>query len=112
MWPDRLREGQRRPLQPPGESRQAARPDAPEDPVMKMIVFEDAGFARLGPLAQNRPVFELRCGAVSLVERPARRLADDEVGALVRPELTALCRWAWPDRPVNDPHFCDDSAVL
>jgi UDP-N-acetylglucosamine diphosphorylase/glucosamine-1-phosphate N-acetyltransferase len=72
---------------------------------MRMIVFEDAGAARLGPLAQTRPVFELLCGAVPLVERQARCLAADEVGALVRPELAALCRWAWPDRPVNDSDF-------
>src|SRR3954447_18088191 len=70
---------------------------------MRMIVFEDAGVARLGPLAQTRPAFELRCGAASLVERQARCLAADEVGCVVRPELAALCRWAWPHRPVNEP---------
>jgi hypothetical protein len=42
-----------------------------------MIVFEDAGFARLGPLAQTRPVFDLRCGAVSLFERQRRCLEPD-----------------------------------
>lgn len=73
---------------------------------MRMIVFEDASFPRLGPLAQTRPVFELLCGAVSLVQRQIRCLAADEVATLVRPELAALCRWAWPDRPVNDPDFC------
>jgi UDP-N-acetylglucosamine diphosphorylase/glucosamine-1-phosphate N-acetyltransferase len=80
---------------------------------MRMIVYEDAGFARLGPLAQTRPIFELRCGAVPLIERQARCLAADEVGSIVRPEIAALCRWAWPDRPVNDPDFGrGDSLVL
>src|SRR5947208_2142442 len=69
---------------------------------MRMIAYEDAGSARLGPLAQTRPVFELRCGAVPLVERQARCVAADEVAVVVRPELAALCRWAWPHRPVND----------
>jgi UDP-N-acetylglucosamine diphosphorylase/glucosamine-1-phosphate N-acetyltransferase len=67
-----------------------------------MIIFEDAGVARLGPLTQTRPVYELRCGAVSLAGRQARCLAADEVGVVVRPELAALCRWAWPGRPVNE----------
>src|SRR4051812_10979439 len=79
---------------------------------MRMIVFEDAGVARLGPLAQTRPAFELRCGAASLAERQARCLAADEVGCVVRPELAALCRWAWPGRPVNDPDFSRGGPVV
>ena len=67
-----------------------------------MIVYEDAGLSRLGPLVQTRPVFELRCGAVSLVERQARCLGASRVRAVVRPELAALCRSAWPERPVNE----------
>lgn len=70
---------------------------------MRMIVFEDAAWSRLGPLAQTRPVFELRCGALSLVDRQARCLGATDVRALVRPELVRLTRFAWPDRPVNEP---------
>jgi UDP-N-acetylglucosamine diphosphorylase/glucosamine-1-phosphate N-acetyltransferase len=68
-----------------------------------MIVFEDAGFARLGPLAQTRPVFELRCGTVSLLERHRRCLEADETAVLVRPELAALTRFTWPGQAVNEP---------
>jgi UDP-N-acetylglucosamine diphosphorylase/glucosamine-1-phosphate N-acetyltransferase len=67
-----------------------------------MIVFEDAGFARLGPLAQTRPVFELRCGAVSLFERHRRCLEVDESAVFVRPELAGLCRFTWPGQAVNE----------
>jgi UDP-N-acetylglucosamine diphosphorylase/glucosamine-1-phosphate N-acetyltransferase len=70
---------------------------------MHMIVFEDAGFSRLAPLAQTRPVYELRCGAVSLLERQRRCLAADTVAVLVRPELADLCRHVSPERPVNEP---------
>jgi UDP-N-acetylglucosamine diphosphorylase/glucosamine-1-phosphate N-acetyltransferase len=68
-----------------------------------MIVFEDPKVARLGPLAQTRPVFELRCGSVSLSERQRRCLAADDVSVVVRPELAALCRFSRPVRPVIEP---------
>jgi UDP-N-acetylglucosamine diphosphorylase/glucosamine-1-phosphate N-acetyltransferase len=77
-----------------------------------MIVFEDAGFTRLGPLAQTRPVFELRCGAVSLFERQRRCLSADEACVLVRPELEALCRFVWPGRPVNEPTGAGTGSVV
>src|SRR5262245_5943021 len=69
---------------------------------MRIILFEDAGLAQLGPLAQTRPVFELRCGAVSLRERAARCLAADEVGLLVRREVAELSKFLLPGLPVND----------
>src|SRR5262249_13035195 len=78
---------------------------------MRMIAYEDEGAPRLGPLAQTPPVLALLCGAAPLVERQARCLAADEVGSVVRPELAALCRWAWPARPVNAPDFAADVLV-
>src|SRR5262249_50973648 len=45
-------------------------------------------------------------------ERQARCLVADEVAAIVRPELAALCRWAWPQRPVNDPSFAGREPVV
>lgn len=70
---------------------------------MKMIVYEDAALGRLGPLAQTRPVYELRCGALTLVERQARCVGASSVQTLVRPEVVGLCRHSWPERPVNAP---------
>jgi UDP-N-acetylglucosamine diphosphorylase/glucosamine-1-phosphate N-acetyltransferase len=77
-----------------------------------MIVFEDAAVAQLGPLAQTRPVFELRCGAASLFERQKRCLDADEAAVVVRPELAALCRFNWPGRPVNDLALPDSEPVV
>ncbi len=54
---------------------------------MKILIYEDAAVSRLGPLAQTRPVFELRCGALTLAQRQARCLGPASVGGLVRPEL-------------------------
>jgi UDP-N-acetylglucosamine diphosphorylase/glucosamine-1-phosphate N-acetyltransferase len=70
---------------------------------MRLIVYEDAGVGRLGPLAQTRPVFDLRCGAVSLLERQRRCFAADEVAVVVRPELAELTRFLLPGVPVNEP---------
>src|SRR5262245_45585436 len=69
---------------------------------MRICLFEDAGLSRLHPLTQTRPAFDLLCGSLSLGER-ARRAFGAEAGVLVRPDLVALCRLAWPHLPANDP---------
>src|SRR5262245_56100382 len=79
---------------------------------MHIIVYEDTGIGWLGPLAQTRPVFDLRCGAVSLLERQIRCFAADSVAVLVRPELAPLCRFLLPDVPVNEPLSGDQDLVL
>jgi UDP-N-acetylglucosamine diphosphorylase/glucosamine-1-phosphate N-acetyltransferase len=79
---------------------------------MRILVFEDAGVSRLGPLAQTRPAFGLRCGAVTLLERQTRCLAANEVGLLVRPEMAALSRFLWPGLPVNDRDWLKTDKVL
>src|SRR5262249_6390619 len=76
------------------------------------VVFEDAGVSRLGPLAQTRPVFNLRCGALSLLERQQRCFAAVELGALVRPEMAALTRFLYPSLPVNDPAWLGEDEVV
>lgn len=65
---------------------------------MRICVFEDAAVKNLHPLTLTRPAFDLRCGAVSLLERMERCLPARVSFALVRPELTDLCR-------VNHPHL-------
>jgi UDP-N-acetylglucosamine diphosphorylase/glucosamine-1-phosphate N-acetyltransferase len=57
---------------------------------MKLISYEDAFLSRLGPLAQTRPVYELRCGALTLAGRQARCLEPSSVAGLTRPEMEAL----------------------
>jgi UDP-N-acetylglucosamine diphosphorylase / glucose-1-phosphate thymidylyltransferase / UDP-N-acetylgalactosamine diphosphorylase / glucosamine-1-phosphate N-acetyltransferase / galactosamine-1-phosphate N-acetyltransferase len=69
---------------------------------MRICVFEDAECSGLEPLALTRPIFDLRCGASSLLERQIRTFAAKEVGVLVRPLLADLCRLAHPEIKVND----------
>src|SRR5262245_53620574 len=54
---------------------------------MHVCVFEDQGVHNLEPLSLTRAAFDLRCGALTLLERQVRTFAADEVGALVRPPL-------------------------
>jgi UDP-N-acetylglucosamine diphosphorylase/glucosamine-1-phosphate N-acetyltransferase len=70
---------------------------------MRIIVFEDAGVNNLHPLTLTRPAFDLRCGAVSLLERQERILPSPAHVALVRPELADLCRMNHPRLKVNEP---------
>ncbi len=69
---------------------------------MRVCVFEDQGARHLEPLSLTRPAFDLRCGALTLLERQARAFAADELGALIRPALADLCRLAHPDLAIND----------
>jgi UDP-N-acetylglucosamine diphosphorylase/glucosamine-1-phosphate N-acetyltransferase len=77
---------------------------------MRICLFEDAGVARLHPLTQTRPAFDLRCGSLSLGERTRRNFGVSDAGVIVRPELVALCRLAWPDLPINDPDWLSEEA--
>jgi len=79
---------------------------------MRMCVFEDAGCPGLEPLSLTRPVFDLRCGAATLLERQARRFAVTDVEALVRPFLVELCRFTHPGMEVNDGGWKQGGAVL
>jgi UDP-N-acetylglucosamine diphosphorylase/glucosamine-1-phosphate N-acetyltransferase len=73
---------------------------------MRVCVFEDVGVALLTPLALTRPVFDLRCGALSLLERQRQVLGlgrpGSPLGLLVRPQLEALTRVLAAEQPVND----------
>jgi UDP-N-acetylglucosamine diphosphorylase/glucosamine-1-phosphate N-acetyltransferase len=69
---------------------------------MRNCVFEDAGVSNLQPLTLTRPAFDLRCGAVSLLERQERIAPEPVSVALIRPELVELCRMQHPHLHVHD----------
>ncbi len=73
-----------------------------EEKPLRIILFEDAGVNNLQPLTLTRPAFDLRCGAVSLMERQARILPAPIHAALVRPEQADLCRMHHPHLKVNE----------
>ena len=58
-----------------------------------LVIFEDAGFEKLLPLAYWRAVFELRCGCRTLRERICHQLRTEEPALYVRDylkEVTSL----------------------
>lgn len=57
---------------------------------MTVIVFEDSGFRTLLPLTYWRPVFELRCGRLSLLEKIRQRKGMQHPIVFVRPELADI----------------------
>lgn len=69
---------------------------------MRICVFEDAACSGLEPLTLTRPAFDLRCGALSLLERQTAWFGASEVGVLVRSSLADLCQRTHPEIKVND----------
>jgi hypothetical protein len=57
-----------------------------------IYLFEDSHVDRLYPLALSRAVFELRCGAFTLLERLQMQLPQPISGLLVRPGLADVLR--------------------
>ncbi len=56
----------------------------------KLIIFEDTDNANFHPLTLNRPAFFLRCGALALWEKIARRFPDFAVSFSCRSELAEI----------------------
>jgi UDP-N-acetylglucosamine diphosphorylase / glucose-1-phosphate thymidylyltransferase / UDP-N-acetylgalactosamine diphosphorylase / glucosamine-1-phosphate N-acetyltransferase / galactosamine-1-phosphate N-acetyltransferase len=75
---------------------------------MRICVFEDAGVSNLQPLTLTRPAFDLRCGAVSLLERLERITPARVNAALVRSELADLCRLHHPHLKVNEAEWAEE----
>jgi UDP-N-acetylglucosamine diphosphorylase/glucosamine-1-phosphate N-acetyltransferase len=75
---------------------------------MRICVFEDQGVSALEPLSWTRPAFDLRCGALTLLERQRLHFPTGDWGLWVRPHLEVFCRHAHPDLPVNDPRWLAD----
>ncbi len=69
---------------------------------MRVCHFEDQHAGGLEPLAMTRPVFQLRCGALSLADKQRRHFQATDWGVLVRPSLAELHRQEFPGVPVND----------
>jgi len=70
--------------------------------IRKMIyVFEDHYALDLEPLTLTRATFELRCGALTHLERIRRVVGDQPIALVVRPQLAAVVQERHPDLPVN-----------
>jgi UDP-N-acetylglucosamine diphosphorylase/glucosamine-1-phosphate N-acetyltransferase len=68
---------------------------------MNIYIYENHQAANLNPLARTRPVFDLRTGPFTFLERIIPLIHSEKVCLLVRPELEALCREKHPGLTVN-----------
>ena len=57
---------------------------------MKICIFEDEGYQNLYPLSLTRPVFELKCGQVTLRERILRNFPTVDTSYFMRDYLTPV----------------------
>lgn len=71
---------------------------------MHLYVFEDSRTTSLEPLALTRPVFDLRCGAGTLLEYHLRYFTPIQTTVLVRDSIAGLCRLLHPEIAVNPVH--------
>ncbi len=70
---------------------------------MNLCLYEDPEVDRFGPHILVRPVFSLRCGAFSLLEKLVRAFPESPVKLLVRPGLEELTRALYPSVEVGVP---------
>ncbi|MEO0079047.1 MAG: putative sugar nucleotidyl transferase, partial [candidate division WOR-3 bacterium] len=68
-----------------------------------ICVYEDEPLEWLSPLVELRPVFDLRCGRLTLLEKLRRRYPREEFVLWVRDELAELTRELHPGMAVNEP---------
>ncbi|HJS75361.1 MAG TPA: putative sugar nucleotidyl transferase, partial [Vicinamibacteria bacterium] len=70
---------------------------------MNLCLYEDPDVGAFGPLALLRPVFSLRCGVFSLVEKLVRAFPEAPLVLVVRPEIEELTRALYPTAHVGEP---------
>jgi len=66
-----------------------------------IYVFEDHYALDLEPLTLTRATFELRCGALTHLERIRRVVGNQPLALVVRSELAAVMHESYPDLSVN-----------
>lgn len=78
---------------------------------MKLIVFEDSGWLNLTPLTYIRPVFELRCGMYTLLERILLLAGTSDITLFVRDYLAELTKKNYRCK-VNSFSCTDDDILI
>lgn len=76
----------------------------------QICLFEDEDYARLLPLVYFRPVFNLRCGMLSLKEKVQHAYPDASVTLHCRPYLADYMRLRNPSMAVN--HIAADNVLF
>lgn len=68
-----------------------------------ICVYEDEHLEWLSPLVELRPVFDLRCGRLTLLEKLRHHYPRERLALWVRDELAELTRERCPGVAVNEP---------
>ncbi len=79
---------------------------------MNIYLYENQQAGDLNPLAQTHPVFDLRTGPFTFLDRILSLVNGGNVHLLVRPELEALCREKHPGFTVNPSEVGDGIWLL
>ncbi|MCM8771522.1 MAG: hypothetical protein NC926_00280 [Candidatus Omnitrophica bacterium] len=78
---------------------------------MNILIYEDDNWKNLTPLSYIRPVFELRCGFSSLLDKIVSILPEKEIFLWVRDYLKELCKSKFSFK-VNSEEFLKDDVLL
>ena len=69
---------------------------------MHIVLFEDDGWENLQPLTLTRPVWELRVGISTLIEKVKSVLPEAEISFICRDYLAPLVSSKYPESSVNE----------
>ena len=69
-----------------------------------ICIFEDPQYAKLLPLVYTRPVYDLRCGILTLREKIHRAYPTANIALLCRPYLAEVVKQQNPGTQVNEVH--------
>ncbi len=69
---------------------------------MRICIFEDEGYENLYPLSLTRPVFDLKCGQITLRERILRDFPGVDVSYFLRDYLAPLFSQDKKEASIND----------
>lgn len=78
---------------------------------MKILIYEDENWINLTPISYIKPVFELRCGFGSLLDKIISIFPEGEVCLWVRDYLKKLCEKKFGYK-VNDTDFLKDDLLI
>lgn len=70
---------------------------------MNLCLYEDPDASAFGPHALLRPVFALRCGAFTLIEKLVRAFPEAPLHLMVRAEIEEVTRALYPTAAVGEP---------
>jgi UDP-N-acetylglucosamine diphosphorylase / glucose-1-phosphate thymidylyltransferase / UDP-N-acetylgalactosamine diphosphorylase / glucosamine-1-phosphate N-acetyltransferase / galactosamine-1-phosphate N-acetyltransferase len=70
---------------------------------VNLCLYEDPDVAAFGPHALLRPVFALRCGAFTLIEKLVRAFPEAPLHLMVRAEVEEVTRALYPTAAVGEP---------